>query len=845
MSAAPITPTRLVRIRELFDNALELETGQRASYLVGACGSDDTLRSEVDSLLAALERGGDTWNLPLGGVLASALLDADEEGVVGRRVGPYHVKRLIGFGGMGAVYEGTRVDDHFQKCVALKFLRRGMEGDLAIRRFRYERQILADLNHKNIAALLDGGVTADGQPYFVMEYVDGIPITTYCTEQRLTVRDRVQLLRQICAAVQHAHQHLVVHRDLKPGNILVTPDGTVKLLDFGIAKLLREAEGPDQLPMTQGGARAFTPDYASPEQVRGLPVATASDVYALGVIASELLSGHRPFSLAGRLFSEWQETISRTPAPAPSSLVTEADAPPFGERSASRLRAHLKGDLDAIVLQALRKEPERRYGSAEQLGQDLRRYLNGLPVSAQRDRMGYRFGKFVKRRRIEVAAGVLVAVSLVGGIAATTRQARRAELERAKTDQVNNFLTTMLSAVDPGYQGRDVTVAMVLRQAAKGIETQKLDPEVEAEIRHSIGQTYYGLGLYDLAEAQAQRAYDLRLKVYGRDNLKTATSLSYVVALLEARGEFAKAEILAREAVRMTERAPDADAGNRGNMLDNLARLVQSQGRLDEAYTIQKEAIAWRRQATDSVGRASLVYGLNNLAVSLTYQGKLAAAESLYRESIPLEAELHSRQTPNYGESLLGLAAVLADLNRFAEADSLYREALPLMERTLGESHANYLRGVNAFARFRNSQGDAATAAQQARKVVAHIGGSMPEGDNTASYALQTLGIALDSLGQYAGADSALRRSLALRKKYLPEGHWAIASSESVLGWHLVLMQRVGEAEPMLLSAYTRLAAARGATALPALDAAKRLAAMYERTKRPAQAAEWRKRATS
>ena len=240
MTSRPeITPTRLVRIRELFDAALEMATEERIPYLMRACGGDITLRFEVESLLAALDRGGDTWERPAGASLASAMREHDDEAPLGTRIGAYAITRLIGYGGMGAVYEGVRADDQFQKRVALKFLRRGLEGDLAIRRFRYERQILANLNHKNIAALLDGGVTPDGQPYIVMEFVDGLPITTYAAQRRLDVTARVQLLRQVCGAVQHAHQNLVVHRDLKPGNILVTPDGTVKLLDFGIARLLR------------------------------------------------------------------------------------------------------------------------------------------------------------------------------------------------------------------------------------------------------------------------------------------------------------------------------------------------------------------------------------------------------------------------------------------------------------------------------------------------------------------------------------------------------------------------------------------------------------------------------
>ncbi len=839
MARPEITATRLVRIREVFEGALEVTIAEREAYVRQATGDDVTLRTEVESLLAALDRGGETWESPLGPLLADAL-SGDDADVVGRRIGPYDVTRLIGYGGMGAVYEGTRADDHFRKRVALKFLRRGLEGDQAIRRFRYERQILANLNHKNIAALLDGGVTADGQPYFVMEYVDGEPITKYCRNKQLPIRERVQLLRQVCSAVQHAHQNLVVHRDLKPGNILVTGDGTVKLLDFGIAKLLREAEGSDQLPMTQGGMRAFTPDYASPEQVRGLPVAAASDIYSLGVIASELLSGNRPFVLDGLLFMEMQERVCVAPPPPPSTLIAADGGPSFGERTATRVRAQLRGDLDAIVLQALRKEPERRYGSAEQLGNDLRRYLEGHPVSAQRDRVGYRLGKFIRRRRVEVAASALVGISLIGGIVGTTRQARRAETERAKMEQVNTFLTTMLSAVDPGSQGLHVTVAQVLSQAAKDVEQKKLDPEIEAAVRHSIGQTYYGLGLYDSAATHSQRAYDLRQRLYGDLDQRTLTSLSYIVVLAEARGDFAQAESLAKLDVERQRKTPEQIPTELATALDNLARMVEHQGRLDEAMQIKLESIGIRRRATDSTTLASLPYTLNNVAVSYEYKGEYAKADSLVQEALGIEARLHGKESPNYGDLLRSLASIRDESGQQHEADSLIRESVRIMRITLGPDHPNYLRALNMRATLRYAANDMRTAASAAREVTLSIGRGLPEGDPTAASALQVLGLALDSLAEYVAADSALRHSQALREKYLPKDHWLIASSRAVTGYHLGRMGRNVEAEKMLKEAYAALAATRGADAAVTKRVAVRLAELMEKLARKDDAQQWR-----
>jgi len=844
MTRSVLTPARLERVRELFEAALEEPTAARAAFLSRACGDDAALYVEVESLLAALERGGQTWDRPGDSLLAAALadraIDENDGAVIGRRIGVYEITRLIGYGGMGAVYEGSRADDEYHKRVAIKFLRRGMEGDLAIRRFRYERQILANLNHRNIAALLDGGVTPDGQPYFVMEYVDGEPITRYCDRLALPVTARVRLLRQVCAAVQHAHQNLVVHRDLKPGNILVTDDGTVKLLDFGIARLLRESEGSDQLPATQGGLTAFTPDYASPEQIRGLPVAPAADIYALGVIASELLSGHRPFALEGSLFAELQRVVCEQPAPAPSTLVTDADAARFGERSGRRMRSHLSGDLDAIVLQALRKEPDRRYGSAEALSADLLRHLDGLPVAAQRDRLGYRLGKFLRRRRIEVAAASAVLVTLVSGIVATSRQATRAELERAKTEQVNEFMANMLAAVDPGEQGRDVTVAQVLSQAARDIEAAKLDPEIEAQIRHTLGQTYYGLGLYDSATPHATRAYELRRAHLGERNQRTVFSLSWMMALAEARGEFAEAESLARKMVAMQRAVPNASTGEIATSLDNLARTIEQQGRLDESMALHLESIELRRRSTDSSTLEALPYTLNALAVSYQYKGNFAKAETLLTEALDVERRVHGPESVNYGELLRARASIIVDLGRPDAADSAVMQSIAVLRRGVGPTHPSYLRSVFLAAEMRYNRGDVAASVDLAREVVTQIGGSLPEANPAAAQALLLLGQAYDSLGQHARADTLLRRGMRVRKTYLPADHWVHASTDGAWATHLSRIGREDEAERLLRSAYDRLVASRGADAYPTKLVARRLRDLMVRRARPAEAERWR-----
>jgi non-specific serine/threonine protein kinase/serine/threonine-protein kinase len=418
------------RVRLLFEEALERDQASRAAFLDEATGGDAELRGEVESLLHALDQSGDLLEHSAPSMLAETF-DESDSWIVGSRAGPYHIVRRVGHGGMGVVYEAVRADDQFRKRVAIKFLRSGFESELAVRRFRYERQILAGLDHPNIAGLLDGGVTADGQPYFVMEYVEGEPITAYCDSRGLSVRERVALFGQVCAAVQYAHEQLIVHRDLKPSNILVTADGTVKLLDFGIAKLL--GEDGDEVPLTRG-ARALTPEYASPEHLRATRITTTSDVYSLGVVLYELLAGRRPHRLEGRLLSEIEQIVCETDPERPSAAVTDAAAAQRGERRAGRLAARLAGDLDEIVLMALRREPERRFGSAVELADDLRRHLDGLPVRARPDSATYRLRKFVRRRRTEVAAAGLVFASLLAGVVGIAQQARRAEVERDRAE---------------------------------------------------------------------------------------------------------------------------------------------------------------------------------------------------------------------------------------------------------------------------------------------------------------------------------------------------------------------------------------------------------------------------
>lgn len=419
---------------------------ERERLMDALVGESEEVRREVVSLVTSLEGADTRFEHPAwhwagreggGGPLGPELGAMD-------RIGPYVLLRQIGRGGMGAVYEAARADQAYEGRVAIKTVARALPSESVMRRFRQERQILAGLHHPNIAALHDGGTTEAGVAYLVMEYVEGKPIDAYCAEQRLTIRQRLVLTLQICGALQQAHGRLVVHRDLKPGNILVTSDGVVKLLDFGIAKLLGAADGEgaaqSDVPLTQGHERVLTPEYASPEQLRGGVVSTASDIYSLGLVLYELLTGKRPFDLHDKTYVEIERTIAEVPPGPLSRAVEERMVASTRSRSSAALRRTLRGDLDAIVLTALRKEPERRYASVEQFAQDIQRYLDGWPIQAQRDAWTYRARKFVRRHRWETAATLLLALSVAAGSVTTYREARRADARYREGRRLANAL---------------------------------------------------------------------------------------------------------------------------------------------------------------------------------------------------------------------------------------------------------------------------------------------------------------------------------------------------------------------------------------------------------------------
>ncbi|HLT47546.1 MAG TPA: tetratricopeptide repeat protein [Rubricoccaceae bacterium] len=711
----------------LFGEALDVEPDERAAFLERACRGDTGLRHEVEGLLAAhvaaehfLDEPTDWFEVPplpepsVGEQAGTASRE-------GQRIGTYRLVERLGEGGMGTVWLAERADGQFEQRVALKLVRAGLDSVGLRRRFRRERQILARLNHPHIARLLDGGVvtgpTGDEQPYLVMEFVDGEPITAYCDRRRLLTEARLGLFCQVAEAVQYAHHNLVIHRDLKPGNILVTEDTDgrpqVKLLDFGIARLL-EDEGTDEV-----GARTLlndlTPAYAAPEQVRGGPITMATDVYALGVILYELLTGRRPYTFTRYTPAEVERVVSEVEPERPSDAVvrpsglwpngdmdvvdaSEPRTPGVGSSTVAAnrggLRRRLRGDLDAIVLRALRKEPAARYATADALLEDIRRHLAGLPVTARPATQAYRLGRFVRRHRWGVAATTAFVVLLLGATTMTAVQSGRvaterdrARLEADKATRVTDFLLSLFEANDPAVaRGDTLTAGALMERGLREADALRQQPDVQARMLEVIGRTYRRMGRSDLAEAPLERALALRRQLHPQPHPDLARSLFWAAVVSGDLDDFGRAEELFKEALAMQrglygETHPELVA-----TLYNLGGVLHFQGRQAETDTLFQEAFQIFRRIPDASDPETM-RTLVDMARYLYYSQALDDAEILYRSVLQKQEAYYGEVHPAPATTRLELARVLSSTHRYRESERMYREGLAVATSQLGERH--------------------------------------------------------------------------------------------------------------------------------------------------------------
>ncbi|WP_263354692.1 serine/threonine-protein kinase [Acidicapsa acidisoli] len=662
-----LTAQDWLRLQEIFDRAVDLPADSRGLYLDEVCADAPDLRLRVVSLLSSFD--GDTQVGELIGSAASATLHSSLP-AIGGRLGPYKITGVLGQGGMGVVYRAVRDDDEYQKEVAIKVAAVGVfTGDLH-QRFLHERQILANLDHPSIARLLDGGTTPEGMPFVVMEFVEGKPIDEYCSVAKLDRRARIELIIQVARAVDYAHRHLVVHRDLKPDNIHVTQGGEPKLLDFGIAKALDPETSGLYGVKTVDAMRLMTPDYASPEQVRGEAITTATDVYQLGVLLYLLLTGKRPFEAAICNMGELERAICET-LPA---------------------KPNLDADLDRVLLQALEKEPSRRYSSAESLAEDLERYLGGFPVRARAGTFAYRSRKFVGRHKIAVAAASVVLLLILGFSVGIALLAQRLDRERMqmetqlhRSERVSQLLEDVFGGADPNTaQGRNPTARELLDHGTEEVgKTLDSEPEVQASLYSTLGHIYDNLGVIDRALDLMQRSLALRRKQYGENSLETAKGLNDVADLLNDKGEFKQAETMAREALIIRESLLGKSSIEVAETMNYLGIAVTGQGKNAEAEELYREAAAIAEPLVDQHNAELETMPLHNLSIMLMERGDYPAAEASARHLVALARKNMGEISPDTAMYLSVLGTILQSSGHYEEARKLFSEALDVEHRTL------------------------------------------------------------------------------------------------------------------------------------------------------------------
>ena len=840
----------------VLDAALDLPHDQRASFLDRACTDDPALRADAERLLQACDRAEHFLDEPAllfaSPLLESLTIEAGAAPDVGMHVGPYRLIRELGHGGMGAVYLAERDDSQFRHRVALKVIRRGMDDD-AVLRFMDERQILASLNHPNIARLLDGGVTSDGLPYFAMEYVEGLRIDRYCDGRRLSIAARLELFVHVCHGVQYAHRNLIVHRDLKPSNILVTDDEQVKLLDFGIAKLLGAPEAARAL--TQGGARLMTPQYASPEQVRGESISTASDIYTLGVVLYELLTGQYPYRCAAHRDDLERAVLNEQPI-RPSTAVRRtpvsraADRAVASSPSASdarnctveKLHRTLRGDLDTIVLRAMSKEIDRRYGTAEQLASDIWRHLAGRPVTARRDTFQYRAQKFVRRHPFSVAAMVAFTTLLVVFSSVTTIQSRRIgaqaehlKAERDKAQQITSFLTEMFNLSSPlEGKGNTLRARDVLDSATARIDRElKAQPEIQAQLMKRVGRAYYGLGLYGSARRLYTSALVLFEQTQGENSADASSTMNGLALVLLDDGDYQAAERMYRRALAIRRRMLGDQHRDVARTLNGLGLVLCINGRGKDADAVLREALNIDRRTPENL--VGIGQTLNNLGRVRQDAGDAPSAEALHRESLALRTRLFGADHFEVSVSQVNLAIALRTRGELATAESLLRQALRTQRLVLSDEHADVAATMSELAAVVAMEGDARAAEalyreslQRQRRV---LGSSHPRLIGT----LVRLGQLVIDKNRPAEGERLIREALAISEQSFPADHWQIGEAQVALGAALSALGDDNEAERLLVSGYTTLEQSRGTQHRQTQVARASLAAHYERSGRASE----------
>jgi serine/threonine protein kinase/Flp pilus assembly protein TadD len=823
------------------DQVLELSGEERQRYLQDLAKEDFTLAADLMVLLGEEQALQDEKYLEHD----AQDLFADSR-LVGRTFGAYSLVEPLGAGGMGSVWLARRSDGHFEGTAAVKLLSAALLGAEGAARFRREGTILARLKHPHIAQLIDAGVSEAGQPYLVLEYVEGEPIDRWCDGQALDVPGRLRLFLDVLAAVAHAHSNLVVHRDLKPSNVMVSKEGRVKLLDFGIAKLLDAESGAATL-LTRDAGHAFTPAFAAPEQILGESVSTATDVYALGALLYLLLSGRHPAGGPGTKPAEMLRAILETDPVRPSDGVTDSRVAKERGTTPERLRRELRGDLDTIVAKALKKRPEERYASVTALGEDLRRYLAEEPILARPDSLAYRAAKFARRNARSLAAaaaGVLMLAATIAFYGTRLAEERdRVRLEAQKAEQVSNFLIGLLTRTDPFDQGRHESTVEGLLDAGAAQAQRDLtgQPEVQGKLLTVLGRILQRRGAYAQALPLLEQAVAIGRKTLG-PGPELAQSL-HDLGVTEGQGaRLDAARITLEEALAMRRKFLGPQHPETAVSESELGRVLADQGRFVEAEIHCRLALAIRRKVLGPRDHET-ASSMNDLAHLLQHKGDRAEAERLFRATVELNRETRGPKHPDVGTALANLAGTIGERGDYAAAEKMFREALAITGESLGTEHPRYaqrLAGLASVLRLEGKLSEAESRNAQALAISRPALG--PDHPTVARHEVGLARIYLDQ-GRPGAAEPLLLHALEVQRGGAGARDWRLGATESLLGAAYTKLSRFPEAEPHLLRAHEILTVtpgSEGQETREGLDNLARLVALYKAWGRPGEAARYR-----
>ncbi len=880
------TPEQWSRIKQIVGDALEMDAARRDAYVREACGPDAELRAEVDSLIRA---HGDSDGLS---VAFEEEAEREPESLTRTPevIGRYRLVRLLGTGGMGQVWLAEQTEP-VQRAVALKLNRPGFFDAEALRRFQGERQSLAVMNHPTIAKVLDADMTAAGQPYLVMEYVEGLPITAYCDSRKLGLKERLRLFIQVCEGIQHAHAKAILHRDLKPSNILVVEvDGkpVPKIIDFGLAKTMGPMDA--ELMLTQVGMVLGTPGYMSPEQADPAveDIDTRTDIYSLGVILYELLTGHPAFDLAVLRKQRMDEMLRRlreVDPPAPSTRV-EGDAKTIVRMAEARgmdgahLVSALRGDLDWITMKALERERERRYATASEFAADIGRYLQNLPVEARPASAMYRMQKYVRRNRIAVAVAGAAALLLVVFAVVQAVQLRRITRERDRADRIADFMTDMFKVSDPSVaRGNTVTAKEILDKSSREIEGRLgQDAAVQTQLMEVMARTYASLGLYDRArdlaervlrrrqqtqgeddpavlslkgqlawymfqqghtaegEAMMHRVIDADTKLLGLDDARTMEAEERMVHMLNLGAHYEEAERLAQQVLAASSRKFGPESARALNAQRTLAGALQGQSKFAEAEKVYKQVMEVERRTVPE-GDPTRLATMHNYGNMLQEQGRMKEAEAMQRLTLATEQKVLGVNHPETVDTMMTLANVIrSDHARTAESEQMYRQALEISLRAVGPDHMYTTRAEEGLANQLSTEHRYGEAEELLRKVLATRQRTLgPENTDTllTQYNVASVLVHEERLGD---AEALLRDTIARQSRSLDVNDPDTMASKALLAKTLTKEGKLAEAVEVAREAYTQQAKVLGPTHGDTLDGLSILATALERSHRGEEA---------